>query len=66
MNALRIADIGANITEYIDHTAEAGKTYYYRISAYSQMKEAVSTEVEVVGVILVRFLDHTGSRHYRA
>jgi len=42
-----LATLGANVTEYIDTTAAAGTTYYYRISTYLGSVELFSDEITV-------------------
>lgn len=44
-----IATVGPNITQYVDTTVEANKTYYYRVGAYrgSNGVEMVSEQYEV-------------------
>ena len=40
--------LAADVTEYVDNTAVAGTTYYYRVSAYKGAVEAVSDEVSIL------------------
>lgn len=40
-----LATLGPNVTEYVDEAVVENSTYYYRVSAYTPFKEAISDEV---------------------
>src|SRR5690606_26767452 len=42
-----LAEVGANVFEYVDESVVAGNTYYYRVSSYNLAREEVGAEIAV-------------------
>lgn len=46
-----LAELGPNVTEYVDEDITEDATYYYRVSAFSPFEEKVSAEVSATTIV---------------